>query len=284
MNLPLKTIALLATTLLAACTSTEDKVNDLLERHMDAFVFVEGGSFMMGNPGGWSVRRDSLPAHKVTLDSFSIQRYEVNQGDMDLFMEVTGYVSSDDSYKKTKKNYPNRFVDELPAVATWDDAKAFCQWLGETSKKSIDLPTEAQWEYAARSRGEMYRFATDTGEASAGINMAAASNGSLTDLTALPLPPGSFPPNPLGLYDMSGNASEWVQDNYEPDYYQRSPELNPQGPKTSKTSSFMGKEVYRHKVSRGGRFYDFWGNTTVSRLDHPKSLMWLDAGFRCAIQ
>ncbi|WP_250656683.1 formylglycine-generating enzyme family protein [Alkalimarinus coralli] len=279
----LKTIALLSTALLSACTSTEDKVNDLLQRHMDAFVFVEGGSFMMGNPGGWSVRRDSLPAHKVMLDSFSIQKYEVTQGDMDLFMEVTGYASSDESYDRTKEQYPNRFMSKLPAVGSWIDAQAFCQWLGKISNRPIDLPTEAQWEYAARSRGQVLRYATDTGEAIEGVNMAAASKGGFTDPTALPLPPGSFPPNPLGLYDMSGNASEWVLDNYQPDYYENSPELNPQGPEKAKTSGLKSGPIDHHKVARGGRFYDFWGNTTVSRLDHPKRLMWLDAGFRCLL-
>ncbi len=225
MNTALKIITLLSTITLAACTSTEDKINDLLERHMNAFVFVEGGSFMMGNPGlGWALGADSYPAHKVTLDSFSIQKYEVTQGDMDLFMEVTGYVSAYNSYDKDRERYPGRFVAKLPAVAAWSDAKTFCLWLGEIGNIKIDLPTEAQWEYAARSRGQMYRFATDTGEATPSINMASRSTKLYIDPSALPLPPGSFPANPLGLYDMSGNAIEWVQDNYQPDYYQHSPE------------------------------------------------------------
>ncbi|WP_250656686.1 formylglycine-generating enzyme family protein [Alkalimarinus coralli] len=280
----LKAIALLSTALLTACTSTEDKVNDLLQRHMDAFVFVEGGSFMMGNPGGWSVRRDSLPAHKVTLDSFSIQKYEVTQGDMDLFMEVTGYTYIDDFYAKDKSKYQNRFSAELPAPTAWADARAFCQWIGKLSNKTIDLPTEAQWEYAARSRGKMYRFATDTGKAVAGVNMAQEAKKGVFDHNALPKAPGSFPPNPLGLYDMSGNAAEWVLDNYQPDYYENSPELNPQGPEKAKTSGLKSGPIDHHKVARGGRFYDFWGNTTVSRLDKPQELMGLDTGFRCVMQ
>ena len=284
MNNPLKIITLLSTITLAACTSTEDKVNDLLERHMDAFVFVEGGSFMMGNPGlGWALGADSYPAHKVTLDSFSIQKYEVTQGDMDLFMEVTGYVSSYDNYDRKRKNNPDRFASDLPAPAAWADARAFCNWAGKISKKSIDLPTEAQWEYAARSRGQMYRFATDTGEAVADINMAQEAIKGVFDQSALPKSPGSFPPNPLGLYDMSGNAAEWVIDNYQPDYYANSPSINPQGPDTAKTSGLKSGPTYHHKVSRGGRFYDFWGNTTVSRLDKPQELMGLDTGFRCAM-
>ena len=278
MNLPLKTIALLAALTLTACTSTEDKVNDLLERHMNAFVFVEGGSFMMGNPGGWSVRRDTIPAHKVTLDSFSIQKYEVTQGDMDLFMEVAGYVSTYKNYDRKRNKYPKRFVDELPAAVTWGDSRAFCQWLGTLSNQSIDLPTEAQWEYAARSRGQMYRFATDTGEAVEDINMAKAAK-SIFDRDALPFPPGHFPPNPLGLYDMAGNAVEWVYDNYQPDYYQHSPELNPKGPPKGHVH-----DIFEQKVARGGSFYDYWGNTTVSKLNIPSGIVGLDTGFRCAIE
>ncbi|MFD2229442.1 formylglycine-generating enzyme family protein [Alkalimarinus sediminis] len=285
MNTAFKAITLLATTLVTACTSTEDKVNDLLERHMNAFVFVEGGSFMMGNPGlGWALGADSYPAHKVTLDSFSIQKYEVTQGDMDLFMEVTGYAYFDDYYEKNKSKYQNRFSVELPAPAAWADARAFCLWLGEIGNRTIDLPTEAQWEYAARSRGQMYRFATDTGEAVADINMAQEAKKGIFDQSALPKAPGSYPPNPLGLYDMSGNAAEWVLDNYQPDYYKYSPEHNPKGPDTAKTSGLKGDPTDHHKVSRGGRFYDFWGNTTVSRLDKPQELMGLDTGFRCVMQ
>ncbi|WP_250656685.1 formylglycine-generating enzyme family protein [Alkalimarinus coralli] len=280
----LKTIALLSTALLTACTSTEDKVNDLLQRHMNAFVFVEGGSFMMGNPGGWSVRKDTLPAHKVTLDSFSIQKYEVTQGDMDLFMEVTGYTSTYVNYDRLRTNNPNRFVDKLPAAVTWGDARAFCQWLGKLSNQLIDLPTEAQWEYAARSRGQMYRFATDTGEAVENVNMAARSKGGFSNPKALPHPPSKFSPNPLGLYDMSGNVVELVLDNYQPDYYQHSPEHNPKGPKTAKTSGLDGGTTYHLTVARGGRFYDYWGNTTVTRLEVPKTLMGLDTGFRCVMQ
>ena len=279
----LKTFTLLSISLLFACTSTEDKVNDLLQRHMDSFVFVEGGAFMMGNPGGWSVRSDTIPAHKVTLDSFSIQKYEVTQGDMDLFLEVTGHVTVDiDFYNMMREDYPNRFVAELPAIGTWYDAKAYCQWLGNLSDKPIDLPTEAQWEYAARSRGEMVRFATDTGKAEAGVNMAKKPELGIMDFSALPQPPGSFPPNPLGLYDMSGNAAEWVQDFYQPDYYQHSPIHNPQGPKTGKKSPSPTK-VYQQTIARGGRYLDFWGNTTVSKLNNSRGLFWLDSGFRCAI-
>ena len=279
----LKIVTLLSITLLFACTSTEEKVNDLLQRHMESFVFVEGGSFMMGNPGGWSVRPDTIPAHKVTLDSFSIQKYEVTQGDMDLFIEVTGHVTTDpEFYELMRDDYPDRFISKLPAIGTWYDAKAFCQWLGNLSGKPIDLPTEAQWEYAARSRGKMVRFATDTGKAEAGVNMAPESKGGFTSSSALPLPPGSFPPNPLGLFDMSGNSAEWVQDYYQPDYYQYSPEHNPQGPKTG-TITPSPLKAYQQKIARGGRYFDFWGNTTVSKLSVPSGLFWLDKGLRCAI-
>ncbi len=280
-NTQRNTAVILTVALLSACTSTEEKVNDLLKRHLDAFVFVEGGSFMMGNPGGWSIRRDTLPAHKVTLDSFSIQKYEVTQGDMDLFMEATGYRSSDEYYDRLRAENANRFAKELPAAASWEDARAFCQWLGSLSDQQIDLPTEAQWEFAARSRGQMYRYSTNTGEAKAGVNMAKNPEMGPYDEKALPLPPGSFPPNPLGLFDMSGNVFEWVLDHYQPDYYKYSPEYNPLGPDTPLIFGSQTQQPLHQKVVRGGSYSEFQGNTTVTRRNGSRLFVGKETGFRC---
>jgi|SRR5690606_2260905 len=265
---------------LTACTPNEQDIQKLVQRHLDEMVFVEGGSFMMGNPGGWSVRKDTWPPHKVTLDSFYIQKYEVTNRDFDLFRKATGYTSSDDLYDHFRKKHKAHFAPELPAIASWWDAKAFCQWLGQHSGRSIGLPTEAQWEYAARSRGQMLRYATNDGEARAGVNIANDVKRGYTDRYALPLPPGSFPPNPLGLYDMSGNAYEWVHDNYQPDYYEQSPEHNPRGPETGKPSLDEGMQ---QKVVRGGHIYELMGNTTVTRGDLSEYFLYRATSFRCAM-
>lgn len=256
----------------------ESQADDMVERQMDAMVFVEGGEFMMGNPGGWSVRSDTIPAHRVVLDDFHIQKYEVTQGDFELFMAMTDYEPSNEFYEKRRSDKPNRYRAELPAVASWKDADKFCRWLGKQSGTPIQLPTEAQWEYAARSGGKMWRYATENGEAVESVTMAKRPSEYRNEENILPKPPGSFPPNPLGLYDMSGNAAEWVQDYYGKTYYENSPIDNPTGPKEPLIESWS-KEPYR--VVRGGDFKEFAGNTTVTRRKAIQSATNETISFRC---
>jgi len=263
----------------------EAKAETMVERQMDAMVFVEGGEFIMGNPGGWSVRSDTLPAHRVVLDNFHIQKYEVTQGDFELFQALTGYEHSDKFYDNYRDDNPDRYDSELPAVASWTDAMAFCQWLGEMSGRPVTLPTEAQWEYAARARGQTLRYATRNGKAEAGITMAPKPPSRRYDEAPkeepLPNPPGTFPPNPIGLYDMSGNVGEWVRDYYREDYYENSPVQNPQGPETGLELTFEGI-TDTHRVQRGGNYRDFIGNTTVTRRKGVPRLSSQQSGFRCA--
>ena len=238
---------------------------------------------MLGNPGGWSVRSDTTPAHRVIVDDFYIQKYEVTQGDFELFMEVTGYTSSDERYEDLRDEIPERFEDELPAVASWDDATAFCDWLGKAIDGDVRLPTEAEWEYAARARGQMLRYATPNGEAIENETMAAKLEHTRYDEPPfekpLPTRPGSFPPNPLGLHDMSGNVGEWVSDNYSAEYYQQSPVSNPQGPAEGERDIFEGLP---YRVLRGGDYEEFRGNTTVTRRKGSQTLASETRGFRCA--
>jgi len=166
------------------------RVGALVERTLKQVVFLEGGSFEMGDWCGprhvCDTERDSKPLHNVTLDSFSIMAYQ----------------------------------------ATYDDFDVFTDAMGEP----FDLPTEAQWEYAARSRGQRVLFATDSGKIERGRNFPPKGE------YGQPKPPmpdvGSYPPNPAGLYGMSEGMTEWVNDWYAPDYYMHSSEKNPQGPET----------------------------------------------------
>ncbi|WP_081698955.1 formylglycine-generating enzyme family protein [Marinobacter sp. EVN1] len=285
---PIRRLSLAAAVMLATAgcgAYYEYQANDMVERQMKTMVFVEGGEFMMGNPGGWSVRRDTLPVHRVVLDDFHIQKYEVTQGDFELFQAVTGYEHSDKFYNNYRDDNPDRYDSELPAVASWTDAMAFCQWLGEMSDHPVTLPTEAQWEYAARARGQNLRYATKNGKAEAGITMAPKPTSSRYDEVPreepLPNPPGTFPPNPIGLYDMSGNVAEWVRDYYREDYYENSPVQNPKGPETGLELTFEGI-TDTHRVQRGGDYRDFIGNTTVTRRKGVPRLSSEQTGFRCA--
>lgn len=267
----------------AGCSAyDESQADDMILRQMDAMVFVEGGEFMMGNPGGWDGSRDSWPPHKVILDDFYIQKYEVTQGDFELFQAVTGYSSSDDRYEERKGQKPEHFSPDLPAIASWKDASEFCHWLGQKTNESIVLPTEAQWEYAARAKGKMLHYATKDGKAQAGVTIAAGptphARGERGYQDVLPHPPGSFPPNEIGLYDMSGNMGEWVRDYYRADYYQNSPTHNPLVVSGVKKDPLI-KQYYR--VRRGGNFQNFVGNTTVSRRKSPELVASITIGFRC---
>jgi formylglycine-generating enzyme required for sulfatase activity len=235
---------------------------------------------MMGNPGGWDGSKDSWPPHKVVLDDFYIQKYEVTQGDFELFMATTGYEHSSEYYEQLREEKPDRYQPQLPAVVSWSDASEFCQWLNGQTGKNVNLPTEAQWEYAARSRGKMMRYGTATGKAERGVTIAARPSEYRRQKQALPKPPGSFPPNPLGLYDMSGNVAEWIRDYYHGDYYEDSPIKNPEGPIDPVIENWSN-EPYR--VLRGGDFKDFSGNTTVTRRKAIQRVTNETTGFRCAL-
>jgi sulfatase modifying factor 1 len=220
---------------LAAAVSAPPKAADarvkaLIERTLKQLVFLEGGTFDMGDWGGpsglpYDSNRDSKPLHKVTLDSFSMMAYQVTYEDFDAFTDAVGEERVNmDSYG-VKNRAPRRH-----ASPNWYGAKAYCQWLGQKTGLAFDLATEAQWEYAARSRGQKYLYATSTGKIERGRNFPPEWQ------YGQPKPPvpdvGSYPPNFAGLYGMSEGATEWVSDWYDQDYYKKSPQKNPQGPES----------------------------------------------------
>lgn len=205
------------------------RVSALVERTLKHVAFLEGGSFEMGDWCGPKTLCDitlkSRPLHTVMLDSFSMMAYQATYDDFDVFTDAVG-----EARINMEERYADRRGPRKAASPNWYGAKAFCQWLGQQAKLPFDLPTEAQWEYAARSRGQRVLFATDTGKIERGRNFPPKGG------YGQPKPPvpdvGSYPPNPAGLYGMSEGAMEWVNDWYAPDYYKHSPEKNPQGPET----------------------------------------------------
>jgi formylglycine-generating enzyme required for sulfatase activity len=210
----------------------------LAQKVKKQLVLLKGGSFEMGDFGGptglpYDTSKDSKPLHKVTLDGFYIQPYKVTYEEFDLFTDDTGKERVDmDNFGLAYRS------PKSPAGVSWYGAQAYCTWLGKLTHLPFTLPSEAQWEYAARSGGKRVLFATDDGDIpKRGKNYPLPKN------SDLPLPPvGSYPPNSAGLYDMSGDdIYEWVNDWYDENYYKSSPEHNPQGPKDG-----------THKVIRGG--------------------------------
>ncbi|TBW47452.1 hypothetical protein EZI54_22775, partial [Marinobacter halodurans] len=211
--------------------------------------------------------KDNDYIHKVTLDDYSLSKYETTIADFDLFRELQGK----EPYKKEIREREGReylFEPDKPAwTKNWQEPKDYCLWVGKLASRPVDLPTEAQWEFAARNRGEDVLYATDTGELDLGRNYVANDERSETKAV------GSFPPNPLGIYDLTGNVTEWVNDKYDENYYQRSPEKDPKGPERGN----------RHVIRGGSNLSTPHNNTTVKRnyseeLDFYSKLF----GFRCA--
>ncbi len=131
-----------------------------------------------------------------------------------------------------------KWQNDAASAKEWQEAKDYCQWLGNVSTLPFDLPTEAQWEYAARSRGGKVYFATNNGytqlqgghyydpELERYVEYTHEEANAARGIENV----DAYPPNPLGVFGMSNQISEWVNDWYSPTYYQNSPEFNPQGP------------------------------------------------------
>jgi len=253
-------------------------------------VLVEGGSFEMGDTFG-DGSDDEKPAHTVTVSDFEIGRHEVTVEEFSRFVDASGYKTDaekgDGSYvwdgkewnKKAGIDWRHDAAGKLrpsgeykhPVIhVSWNDAVAYCNWLSEQhgyqkvytisgstvapdwNANGYRLPTEAEWEYAARQQGQKVRFGNGKDIADPGeINFAGSAEykapyskeGAYRQKTT---EVGSFAPNSLGLYDMSGNVWEWCWDWYDGEYYKKS--KNSRDPK--------GPDSGSSRVCRGGSWLD----------------------------
>lgn len=193
-------------------------------------TLLPGGTFRMGD----NREPMSRPVHSVRVSRFWIAQIHVTNAQFDRF--------------KKRPRYPESLADDQPAVrVSWAEADAFCRWLSKKEKKRYHLPTEAQWEYAARGglKQKNYPWGNE------GVDGRARFNQTTT------CPVGMYPPNRFGLYDMVGNAEQWVGDWYDPEYYANSPLVDPQGPKKPAPRD-------RFRVLRGGG-HDLFGFTCAQR-------------------
>ncbi|MCX7678118.1 MAG: formylglycine-generating enzyme family protein [Spirochaetes bacterium] len=161
-------------------------------------VWIPGGEFYMGSEEG---DPDEKPRHKVTVEGFWIGKYEVTNKQYQKFLRATGFPEpqywDDPDYNKP----------ELPVTGVrWYEAVGYCEWA------NLRLPTEAEWEYAARG-GRDYEYPTANGSISHDLANYWGVEGKDTWLNT-PAPVGQFPPNPYGLYDMAGNVFEWTSSLY----------------------------------------------------------------------
>ena len=221
-------------------------------------VLIPAGTFLMGSDTGDS---DEQPIHTVSLDAFYMDAYEVTNARYRAFVEATGYPEPP-LWHNPRFNAP-----DFPVVrVTWRDAVAYATW----AKKR--LPTEAEWEYAARGNLTGKRYPTGDTITQNNANFGGTGGKDRWTWTS---PVGSFPPNGYNLYDMAGNVWEWCFDEYNGDFYAVSPEHNPYFGRASAPDN----ENFR--ILRGGgwggraedlRLADRWYHLTSGST----------IGFRCA--
>ncbi|MBM4427952.1 MAG: formylglycine-generating enzyme family protein [Chloroflexi bacterium] len=200
-------------------------------------VYVPDGTFRMGGMDA-DVKVDEQPAHNVTMKGFWIDKLEVTNGMYTLCVQAGACEPPQRFASQTRDSYFNNpEFDAYPVVyVTWLQAETYCKWAGRR------LPTEAEWEYAAR--GTDYRTYPwgDTRPDSSFGNF----NYYVGDTTQV----GSFPAgaSPFGVLDMSGNVAEWVADYFDSKYYEKGVTVNPPGP--------GARSTYFNRVVRGGTFQD----------------------------
>tara|TARA_B100001059_G_C17831083_1_gene584735 strand:- start:749 stop:1693 length:945 start_codon:yes stop_codon:yes gene_type:complete len=235
-----------------ASSQNHSEANELTEalielerRAYEDMIFIKGGTFTMGDFGAVSEAGTWLPyfpptaeqnkAHEVTLSDYSLSRQKTTWEDFDTYLVVNDLDVFERNFSDVWEREPynqdasSRFFIDKPAKVTWQEAKDYCQWLGEETGLPLDLPTSAQWEFAGRNRGSKeWLYSTHDGKS-------LASNRELEELVYEGsdfVPVGSrLPANPLGLYDMADNGKEWVNDWFSPTYYAEHPTItDPQGP------------------------------------------------------
>ena len=228
-------------------------------------VFVKGGAFMMGSEDGYD---DEKPIHKVILIDFYISKYEITVKQYKQFCQATGHKFPSEPSPMWYEEHQNvrKWVwrDNHPITnINWYDAMAYCKWLSKITGEEYTLPTEAQWEYAARGgiKSKGYKY-------SGSNNIKEVAWYDETTFEKGTRPVGMLKPNELGLYDMSGNVFEWCLDGYGP--YQSHTQKNP---------LLYPESMYR--VIRGGSWYYYDEYCRVTQRDGPKpNLKTFYYGFR----
>ncbi len=230
-------------------------------------LFIKGGWFAMGS----NYKADQKPIHRVFVKPFYLDKFEVTVNEFRRFCAETGH-------KMPIQPFWNK--DDHPVVnVSWYDAQAYAKWCGKR------LPTEAEWEFAARGGTNSLRYALNT------EHSFVKSHGNVADYSllnkdsrrivetgyddgfAFTSPVGYFPPNVFGIYDMEGNVLEWCSDWYDARYYAQSETENPKGPAKG-----------NYKVIRGGS----WNRSgryliPTYRTWYPPQCTFDFLGFRCAM-
>ena len=272
----------------------------------EGMVSILTGEFQMGNDGRgaanneqpvnlrdplsflhgiqWAAN-DEQPVHTVYLDAFFMDEHEVTNFEYQQFVRANPSWQKDkidkrfydrDYLKDWQGNaYPSGKTRHPVVHVSWYAAMAYAQWMGKR------LPTEAEWEYAARGglAGKRYPWGDEFDRDKLHIGQ----RGVNTPITGDTAKVGQYPPNGYGLYDMSGNVWEWCLDEYDEDFYATSPRENPLSGANSMDwiiNNFT--DVESERVLRGGSWFDFGLELRVHSRSGKKPLKaYFDTGFRC---
>ena len=221
-------------------------------------VLVPGGEFIMGKDSRYEV--DFSPAHKVKVDSFYMDKYAVNNAEYYKFCRETEHILPEfwDVEKfRCGKDFPNHPVVGI----SWSDAEEYAEWAGKR------LPTEAEWEYAARGKLIDHDYPT-----SKRWKIPLRRNTPGESWENLIVEVDSYDPNAYGLFNMSGNIWEWTNDVYKEDYYKNSPTNNPKGPEEGALRAIRGGSWHSGKMCKRVYF----------RKGLPANWVDFAVGFRCA--
>lgn len=222
-------------------------------------VLIPAGSFLMGSDQG---QENEQPVHRVWIDAFAIGKFPVTN------QEYNIYVEDKASPAPPFWTGPMFAHPEKPAVGvTWDDATAYCRWLSERLGQAFRLPTEAEWERAARGKreGALYPWGDEPPWERPYSGIDSETGG--------PQHVGVGEPNGFGLYDMSEGVHEWCSDYFDYHYYRYAPEKNPQGPASGQRRASRGGS-WRHRI----KF-----SRCAARSSLPPGFKYADYGFRVAL-
>jgi formylglycine-generating enzyme required for sulfatase activity len=223
------------------------------------FVAIPAGAFLMGSDAG---QEDERPVHRVHVDAFEMSVYPVTRGEYAAFLDDTGHDRPRDWHE------PAFAGDDRPVVGvSWIDANAYCAWRARGGSPER-LPTEAEWERAARGGVEGAVFPW-------GDDIPAWIPGGGRGPLAGPWPVALGEPNAFGLYGIAANVHEWCADWHAADYYASSPARNPSGPPTGRRRSSRGgswrhavtisRSSARSKIDPAFRYTDYGLRTVRSR-------------------
>jgi sulfatase modifying factor 1 len=219
---------------------------------------IPGGEFWMGSEEGQDNER---PVHRLWVDAFEMAIHQVRNRDFAEFLEATGEPAPP-LWNDPQFNHPDQ-----PVVAvSWFEAVRYCEWLSEVTGRSHRLPTEAEWERAARGgrQGSPYPWGDEPPESNR--EYLRRWGGEVRG----PLFVGLGTPNAYGVFDLCENVHEWCADWFQADYYAASPMRNPQGPAAGERRSSRGGSWRHHiKVSR-----------CAARSSIPPHFQYADYGFR----